>query len=303
MYNWESTLPIDVKYSLIGIEGNESAHLFDKETFDDMLTTAISTRANIHQTAGENICSAQEKQCHDYNRRYQVPNKIKVGQKVLLKNQIRMDRKCGKFSFTWFGPFTVHLISNKNLCSLINKDGTLIKTKYNVSLLKPYLDSDETKVVCDENPPPNATDEQVHETEKVDLPSLANKQILIEGKIDNYAVPNLPNEVIEMILFDAVKSSKNSTETCAVVSQTCSIFNGILKRKKDVLLPHNHMKFPDSVFDSLTRFEDKIKVSLQKIMKTFGSYGKVAKAWLKLLMIRNGDSHGLSLTLRNTHGI
>ena len=86
-------------------------------------------RGNIHQTAGENICSAQEKQRHDYNRRHQVPNKIKVRQKVPLKDQKGMSRKGGKFSFKWFGPFTVHSISQKNLCSLINKDETLIKTK------------------------------------------------------------------------------------------------------------------------------------------------------------------------------
>ena len=47
---------------------------------------------------------------------------------------------------------------------LINKDGALIKTKYNVSLLKPYLESDETKVTYDENSPPRATDEQPHDT-------------------------------------------------------------------------------------------------------------------------------------------
>ena len=46
----------------------------------------------------------------------------------------------------WFGPFTVHSILNKTLYSLINKDRTLIKTKYNVSLLKSYLDSDEQKL-------------------------------------------------------------------------------------------------------------------------------------------------------------
>ena len=73
--------------------------------FDAMFTTAISIRANLHQTAGENICSTQEKQHRDYSRRHQVPNKIKVGQKVLLKNQRRMDRKGGK-----------------KRCSLINKD-------------------------------------------------------------------------------------------------------------------------------------------------------------------------------------
>ena len=83
MYNWEPTLPIDVKYSLVGIKENESERPFDKETFDAMLATAISMRAKIHQTAGENSCLAQEKQGRNYNRRYQVPNKIKVGQKCL----------------------------------------------------------------------------------------------------------------------------------------------------------------------------------------------------------------------------
>ena len=52
----------------VGIEWNESEHLFEKE-----------------------------KQRCDYNRHNQVPNKIKVGQKVLLKNQRRMDRKVGNF--------------------------------------------------------------------------------------------------------------------------------------------------------------------------------------------------------------
>ena len=72
-----------------------------------------------------------------------------------------------------------------------------------------------------------------------------------------------------MILVDAVNSSKNSLETYSILPQTCSRFNDILKRKKDALLPHIHMKFPDSVFDSLPRFHDKIKVSVKKIMKIF----------------------------------
>ena len=108
MYNREPTLPIDVKYNLVGIEENESEHPLDKETFDAVLTTTISMRANIHQTAGENICSTQKKQGRDYNQCHQVSNKIKVGQKVLLKNQRKMDSKGGKFSFKWSGPFTVH---------------------------------------------------------------------------------------------------------------------------------------------------------------------------------------------------
>ena len=58
-----------------------------------MLTTVLSIRANIHQTAGENIFLAQEKQHRDYNQRHQVPHKIKEGQKAFLKNQRRMETK------------------------------------------------------------------------------------------------------------------------------------------------------------------------------------------------------------------
>ena len=48
IYNREPTLPIGVKYSLVGTEGNEREYPFDKETFDAALTTAISMIANIH---------------------------------------------------------------------------------------------------------------------------------------------------------------------------------------------------------------------------------------------------------------
>ena len=85
VYNRKPTLPINVKYSLVGIEGNYSKHPFDKETFDAVLKTAIFMSANIHQTSSENFCSAQDKQRRDYNRRYQVSNETEVGQKVLLK--------------------------------------------------------------------------------------------------------------------------------------------------------------------------------------------------------------------------
>ena len=48
------------------------------------------------------------------------------------------------------------------------------------------------------------------------------------------------------------------------------------KRKKDALLPDIHMKFPDSAFDSLPCFRDKVKVSVWKTMKTFGPNSEVA---------------------------
>lgn len=51
----------------------------------------------IYQTAGEFIRHQQAKQQYDYNRHHQVSTNIKPGQKVLLKNQRREDRKVGNF--------------------------------------------------------------------------------------------------------------------------------------------------------------------------------------------------------------
>ena len=103
-----------------------------------------------------------------------------------------------------------------------------------------------------------------------------------------------------MILVDAVNSSKNSTETYAILSQTCSRFSYILRQKKDALLPHINMKFPDGVFDTLPCFHDKIKVSVRKIMKTFGPNSEVAtslaeivnnKKWRSAWVVINPDKH------------
>ena len=196
----------------------------------------------------------------------------------------------------WFGLFTVHLISNNNLCFFINKDRTQVRTKYNVSLLKPYLDSDEKKLRVMKTPIPLPRQSaNKHKIMKVDSPSLTDKQIL-EERIDNYAITNLSNEIIEMILVDAVKFSKNSTEIC-------SRFNSILKQKKDALLTHIHKEFPDSIFGILPYFHKKIKASIQKIMKHLVYLAESQQAWLKLFMIRNRDVHGSSLILTRTHGI
>ena len=131
--------------------------------------------------------------------------------------------------------------------------------------------------------PLSATDVQPHDTGKVDPPNLMGKQTLIEERIENYAITNLPNEMIEMILADVVNSSENSTETYAILSQTCSRFNDILKRKKDAFLSHIHIKCPESVFDSLPHFHDKIKVSFRKIMKIFGPNREVATSLAEIV--------------------
>ena len=97
MYNWEPTLPIDVKYSSVGIEGNQSEHPFHKKRFDAVLTTSISMGENIHRTADENICSEQEKQRRNYNRRRHMPNKLKRVKKCFWRIKERWAEKVINF--------------------------------------------------------------------------------------------------------------------------------------------------------------------------------------------------------------
>ena len=80
------------------------------------------------------------------------------------------------------------------------------------------------KVSCEENlpppppHPPSAINKQLRDTEKIDLPSLTEKQILTEEIFDNYAINKLLNEIIQILLVDAMKSSKNLTETYVILS-------------------------------------------------------------------------------------
>ena len=82
----------------------------------------------MHQTSGEKIPHAQVKQQRDHN------------QHVLLENQIREGKKGGIFSFKWIGSYTTHVISERNLHSLINNAGK-------------QQDSEEKQIVYDENHP------------------------------------------------------------------------------------------------------------------------------------------------------
>ena len=107
-----------------------------------------------------------------------------------------------KFSFKYLGQFTVYSISNINFCFLINKVETYVKTKYNVSFLKLYLDSDETKVTSDEKFLPSAIDEKLHGIVNADLPSVTHypqNEVFHEGFLQQMR-PN-PQETAGLVTF------------------------------------------------------------------------------------------------------
>ena len=127
------------------------------ETFQAVLHSAASIREATHHQASLNIKKAQVKQQKDYNNWYRTPEAaLPVGSKVLLENQKRKDRKGGKFTYKWMGPYTVKSVSKSGLCALVNEKGVHLKKRYNASLLKLYYSNDDLTPVSE--PPASPID-------------------------------------------------------------------------------------------------------------------------------------------------
>ena len=137
MYNRKPILPIDVKHDLPATKALDPNEPFDMDTFQAILDSTSAIREKIFTKVEQNISQAQQKEKQDYDRRHQSSNVISVGDRVLLKNNKRNDRKGGKFKFKWLGPFVVKALSPKVLTTLQNlKSGKALKNKYNKVQLK-----------------------------------------------------------------------------------------------------------------------------------------------------------------------
>ena len=121
-----------------------------------------------------------------------------------------MDRKGGKFSYKWIGPYTIKSISKTGLFALISEKGFVLKKKYNGNLLKPYNSK------ADLDPP-----EEIHEK---DQQSDKDRQQQMASK-------NLTDEILEMILMNVTKP--HAIDAFYSISQTCKRFQFVLEGKKD----------------------------------------------------------------------
>ena len=105
---------------------------FNLDFFDAIISSATKVQTTIADDAADNIKAAQKKQKRDYDSRHMSKTEIKVDDIVLLKYNKRFDRKGGKFSQKWFGPYTVINISDKGVATLKNGLGVTLKNKYNI---------------------------------------------------------------------------------------------------------------------------------------------------------------------------
>lgn len=61
---------------------------------------------------------------------------LKPGTKVLVENTLQKERKGGKWSDLYTGPFIIQESLGKGVYTLKTMDGKVRKTKYNVKRLK-----------------------------------------------------------------------------------------------------------------------------------------------------------------------
>jgi hypothetical protein len=151
LYGRDPVLPIDVKYS------TDSTVVSDQE-FDEVYVRHVvdvmtKIRHAVSVSVAASIDHAQVKQCEAYNKRHEVTYTFKLGDKVLLRNLKRADRKGGKCKSPWLGPYTIKSVYNNNTCQLNGPNGEL-KCKQHMCNLKLY---NEREIIVDESISTNAS--------------------------------------------------------------------------------------------------------------------------------------------------
>ena len=77
----------------------------DEKELQEQLSSILNVQSVIHQGAAKSIDKAQKKQKKDYERRHQL--EFSIGEKVLLYNLRRADRKGGKGCLPYDGPYFI----------------------------------------------------------------------------------------------------------------------------------------------------------------------------------------------------
>lgn len=184
-----------------------------------------------------------------------------------MRDNKRIDRKGGKFTFKWLGPYEVTNLTDHGLASLKNQNGTVLKKKFNKLLLKPYIESN-TDYINDDHVSITEEENDADGDNNLFKPMDFGKPSLNDEPTESTNLRDkLPDEIVETILLNAISSCKNPIQEYHSIIRTCSRFQ-IVKQKGIQLLPRvyiqTHEEFEHSYRQNL------IKVSVRKLTKVFG---------------------------------
>lgn len=109
----------------------------DMTQFNEVMDHMTRVKQIVFQKASENIEKAQTRQKKDYDKRHRDGTCFNTGDVVLLWNMRRADRKGGKQTKPWLGPYEIQEVHENGTYTLRNKKVTL-KTKAAGSNLKMF---------------------------------------------------------------------------------------------------------------------------------------------------------------------
>ena len=131
MYGREAILPTDEinqDEHEINDESNILSRIYDIIQLDEKREEVIET-----------IRTAQVKQKEKHDERIKEII-FAVDDKVLLKDAAKEKQWSGKLQPKWKGPYTIHQVIGKGAYKLKDAEGRILKTPYNIKLLKRYFE-------------------------------------------------------------------------------------------------------------------------------------------------------------------
>ena len=108
----------------------------------------LEVRKFIEDAAHKNIQKAQERQRDEYNKRHCGKVNFSIGDKVLLYNLKRKDRKGGNDAFLYSGPYSIEKKYFNGTFSLKNINGKILKSKAHGKNLKLLREPKFSKSTC-----------------------------------------------------------------------------------------------------------------------------------------------------------
>lgn len=152
LYQREATLPVDIQFpdktsqNQQFQENNDEddilniSDVFNKESFNNTLNQMMNIRKKVEDNAKKNLDDAQKRQRYSYAKRHKTDHLFKEGDKVLVRNLYRDDRKGGWRELPWKGPYEIVSINSGNTC-VIKNSCQVLKKKIHLKNLKLYNES------------------------------------------------------------------------------------------------------------------------------------------------------------------
>lgn len=122
-------------------EGDNLSEVIFQADTESVVDEVIQKCVEVEKLVRENIDKAQNKQCREHQKKIAKGAKVfafKVGESVMKLNARKQGQKGDPLAKEWQGPYTLMAIEGKGQCTLKAENGHDLKTKVNISQLKPF---------------------------------------------------------------------------------------------------------------------------------------------------------------------